>query len=274
MAGGIGSKVVVGKKELYFGTYPGIVEDIEDPDKLVRARVRVFELFSDTIPVEDLPWAIYRLPVGARPNEGGFIPCQVGDYVTIEFLYGDPRRPVITGSLHYCPEGKPNLPHEAWGGEDVVEHKRVGDETTPGEPEYPYHHVLTQHGITVEIYKEKTFCITHRETGSAVSVDKDGNIIIHSEANLWQSAQENERIIIEGESKVEIGKSREETIGDALKVDTGANSEETVGANKEMTISGSTNITTSGSTAIKTSGTTNIQSGGTCTVRAPVIMLN
>lgn len=58
----------------FYGDYVGAVESVSEPAKLMRVQVRVLGVFTDNVPIADLPWAEYRLPVGMRVNDGNFTP--------------------------------------------------------------------------------------------------------------------------------------------------------------------------------------------------------
>lgn len=183
------SKPLGGDSNKFSGEYIGKVESVTDPKKLLRVQVRVYSVFTDDVPVADLPWAEYRLPVGSRFNDGFFIPADVGDLVWVKFPYGgDTRRPVIIGSAHYAPSGKPNFPHESWAGPNVFTHKRQGWEPTPASHNYHEDVVFTQHGSTIELRKDKSIAIIQRGTGSEIYLHPDGSIVIHGEKTLSLSS--------------------------------------------------------------------------------------
>lgn len=200
------SKPPGGASNKYHGEYIGIIEDVNDPEKLLRARARVFSVFNEDAETGDLPWAEYRLPTGSRFNDGNWSPCDVGDYVWVKFPYaGDTRRPVIIGSAHYAPQGKPHFPHEAWLGEEAHAHRRIGEE--PGQGVHKYHEdrIDTQHGTTIERNADGSVAIYQRSSGTEICIDKEGDIIIHSEKNLFHSARESLKIVIAENSDVKVG---------------------------------------------------------------------
>jgi hypothetical protein len=83
------------------GTYAGIVEANNDPEKLGRVKARVPHVYGSTlvagsIGTDDLPWAFPAgLPAGQSSLSGGFsmLP-EVGDRVWVRFLDGEPEKPV------------------------------------------------------------------------------------------------------------------------------------------------------------------------------------
>jgi len=189
------SKPLGGDSNKFHGEYIGKVEDVEDPQKILRVRVRVFSVFTDDVPVSDLPWAEYRLPVGSRFNDGFFPPADVGDLVWVKFPYeGDTRRPVIIGSAHFAPNGKPNFPHEAWVGPAQHQHKRKVWEPSPASHEYHKDVVFTQHGASIELREDKSISIIQRDTGSEIYIHPDGTIVIHGEKELSMSSTGEMRI--------------------------------------------------------------------------------
>jgi len=189
----------------FYGDYIGVVESVEDPDKMMRVQVRVFGVFTDKVPAKDLPWAEYLLPVGSRVNDGCFTPAVVGDYVWVRFPFdGDSRRPMITGSVHYAPDKVPNFPHESFAGPDKLTHKTTGEEPAPGAAEYHKNMVFTQNGVTIELNMDHSFVVTQRATGTSIRVSANGDITLHSEKNLFASAIEHLKAIIEGNAKVNV----------------------------------------------------------------------
>lgn len=108
--------------------YTGVVEDILDPLKLGRVRVRVFGLHSDDrslIPTESLPWATVATPATSASMSGignsavGLLP---GSWVVLFFQDPDEQYPVIFASF-------PGIPV------DNVNQSAAYEETTLLEPE-------------------------------------------------------------------------------------------------------------------------------------------
>jgi hypothetical protein len=186
-------------KKKYPGEYPARVVNVDDPKKLMRVQVRVMDVFDGTSD-KDLPWAEYKLPVGVRPNDGFFTPVDVDDWVWVDFPHEqDTRRPRITAGMHFCPNSQPNLPHESWVGPDKHTHKRTGPQVTPTEAVYHRDVVFTQHGVLVEIVESTgEVRVTQKGSSSAIEIDKEGNITVHSENNVYVSSTANCQFDIEG----------------------------------------------------------------------------
>ncbi len=185
---------------------PAQVVNVDDPQRLMRVQVRVLGLFEG-VADEDLPWSEYKLPVGVRPNDGFFTPADRGDWVWVDFPHlGDSRRPRITGGMHFCPNDQPNLPHESWVGPDTYTHKRTGSQVSPSPAAYHRDVVLTQHGVLIEIVSGTgEVRVTQKSSGSAIEIDKDGNVTAHSENNLYGSAKANCQLDIDGDLKANVG---------------------------------------------------------------------
>ncbi|MDE9545436.1 phage baseplate assembly protein V [Xenorhabdus bovienii] len=168
-----------------------VVVNVQDPEKQMRVQVRVFGVFDD-VPDDKLPWATYKLPIGARVNEGDFTPVQTGDLVWVDFPYythgrKDTRRPRITGSVHHNPDGIPNLPPEVFAGEGRYQHKRSHKEPQPARQGYHESKVYTLHGMMFEIEKDSVYRVTHMPTGTAFEFDARGNSILHVEGSSHHS---------------------------------------------------------------------------------------
>lgn len=81
----------------FYGVYPAVVADNQDPDGQGRVKVRL-PWAADTGDQEYAVWA--RLATLMAGNERGsfFIPDE-GDEVLVAFAGGDPRQPFVMGSL-------------------------------------------------------------------------------------------------------------------------------------------------------------------------------
>lgn len=76
----------------FYGKYRGLVQDIDDPNKLARIRAQVPEVYGETVS----PWALPCVPFAGAGHGAVWLP-EVGDGVWIEFEAGDPARPVWCG---------------------------------------------------------------------------------------------------------------------------------------------------------------------------------
>ena len=75
------------------GIHIGVVEDLDDPERLGRVRVRLPHLADQMT-----DWSRQATPMGGR-DRGLFFRPEVGDEVLIACEHGDPRRTVVVGSL-------------------------------------------------------------------------------------------------------------------------------------------------------------------------------
>lgn len=94
----------------YPGVYRGVVEDINDPEKRKRYRVRVFMLHPEEVSVESLPWA--ETAMFAGKTFGDLIGYELDDLVFVMFEGGDRRFPVIIGGFMSQSSGIPDAPGE------------------------------------------------------------------------------------------------------------------------------------------------------------------
>ena len=196
--------------------YIGKVVDTDDPKKQLRVQIRVFGVFTDNVPDEDLPWAEYAFPPGSRENAGFVTSVEVGDYVWVDFPFsGNTRRLRMLGSVHHCPDGEPDAPHEMWLGPNAVVHNRHASEPMPAPREYYQNNVYSQDGIVVEVPKAGggSIIVTHRATGSAIEICPTGDIVVHSENQLIMSAKSGVNV----SSEISVGIDARIVVGIAAK---------------------------------------------------------
>ncbi len=79
----------------YFGVYPALVTDVQDPDNQGRVRVRLPWLPSGS--GYEL-WARFATLMAGNNRGTWFIP-DVNDEVLVAFEAGDPARPIVIGAL-------------------------------------------------------------------------------------------------------------------------------------------------------------------------------
>jgi uncharacterized protein involved in type VI secretion and phage assembly len=94
----------------------GTVVSVKDSLSLNRVQVRIYN--TDGVTDQDGPvWARVAVPFAGGSRGGFFIP-DVGDEVVIVFLAGDPRFPIIVGSLW---NGSDSAPETLGGSGDSVD---------------------------------------------------------------------------------------------------------------------------------------------------------
>ena len=126
------------------GIYVGLVERNNDPEKLGRVKVRVPHVYgsvgseSGAVSVNDLPWALpLGLPAGGSAMSGGmdWLP-EPGDQVCVQFLDGEPEKPVWSWMMQTQSQAQGfNLHAYSVRGSEVVRPRRGA---------------LTRYGHTVE----------------------------------------------------------------------------------------------------------------------------
>lgn len=184
--------------------YHATVTSLADPERLLRVSVRVHGLM-ESVPDNKLPWATYKLPTGHSVNSGDFTPSKEGDLVWVDFPYFshgivDTRKPRITGSVHYAPEGVPNAPKEASGV--AFEHKREGVDPFASKSGYHKPRIVTINDTSIEHAEDGTLRLFSRKSGSIVEINPDGKILIKAFGDLILKSEKNIHIKAKGNFEV------------------------------------------------------------------------
>lgn len=164
-----------------FRWFVGIVEDREDPEKLGRVRVRIYNVHSESkslIPTEALPWASPILPVtSAGLNQVGISPTgiQIGSTVFGFFLDGnEATMPVIFGVL----AGIGDIPKLAQE-QNTISKEPIGPEPPSAfNSKYPYNKVTrTERGHVIEVDDTPNFERLHafHRSGTYVEINQAGD---------------------------------------------------------------------------------------------------
>ena len=137
------------------GLYLGRVEKVGDSERLGRIKVRVPSVYGiqgsvvGAIPVDDLPWALpMGLPAGGSNDSGGFsmLPA-IGDQVAVQFLDGEPEKPVWQWLAQTQGQAKTLQLHQYQA-------------TAQGDAGSPARAILTRYGHSLEIRPESVSLTT------------------------------------------------------------------------------------------------------------------
>ena len=104
------------KEMLGAGAFLATVINVKDPSSRNRVQVRIYN--TDGVNGQDGPvWARVAVPFAGN-NRGAFFIPDVGDEVLVVYLSGDPRFPIIVGSLW---NGNDSAPETLGGSGDAVD---------------------------------------------------------------------------------------------------------------------------------------------------------
>lgn len=104
------------KEMLGAGAFLATVINVKDPSSRNRVQVRIYN--TDGVNGQDGPvWARVAVPFAGN-NRGAFFIPDVGDEVLVVYLSGDPRFPIIVGSLW---NGNDSAPETLGGNGDAVD---------------------------------------------------------------------------------------------------------------------------------------------------------
>lgn len=231
----------------------GVVEDVDDPKKCGRVKVRNIVEQSlastkDYIDTEDLPWAHVMLPVTAGPGVYGVgaSPTWLGLKSKVLCFYRDPenrRLPVVMGVLlDYDPEdstahGVSAQARGTWKDSTI---KFAGEPKSSYAAEYPYNKTITTargHVIEIDDTPEAERINVYHRSGAYIEMRPDGSVVTRS-VGQTVNFTEGSQIIYAVSGNVTIS-----------------------------TLGGSTNILANGNITVKSSS-------GVIDIQSPVIGLN
>lgn len=208
-----------------FRWFIGVVEDIEDPLKLGRVRVRILNIHNKSkslVPTEQLPWAmILNTPTSASYKKIGIAPLGLDKDSTVVGFFLDGRecnQPVIMGTMlgtALDDVTKNDIPPEA---REVNEIKKelIGEEPESAfGAKYPHNKVIrTKAGHVIELddtpdherihmfHKSGTYFEIDNEGRHVLKVVGDGYEIVAKDKTLWVSGSVN--VTIGGDANINV----------------------------------------------------------------------
>lgn len=167
--------------------FQGVVEDIDDPEKLGQVRVRIFgenAIQGSENDLNIMPWAKVLMPVTSSGFNGiGQAPVGLtkGAWV-IGFYMGDKRYPMILGSMVMAD----SISDQAAGVSGVKRKQLVpelGEKESDYGAIYPHNKTInTTSGHTIEIddTPKKERVAVHHKSGSYIEMFPDGTVMVKS----------------------------------------------------------------------------------------------
>ncbi len=203
----------------------------------------------------------------------GFIQIpRMGQEVIVDFLEGDPDRPIITGRVYNAEQVVPyELPtHQTESGVKTRSSKQGGTdnfneirfEDKKGEEVLTIHAEKDEiHGVendrTREVGHDETTTVHHDRTET---VDNDETISIGNDRT--EDVGNNETITIGNDRKEEVGNNETISIGADRKEDVGGDETISIGGKRTEEVGGNEAIKVSGKRALEVSGNSSLKVGG------------
>jgi len=224
---------------------------------------------------------------------------RIGQEVVVDFLEGDPDRPIIVGSVYNADQMPPyELPanktqsgvksrSSKWGGSEDFNEIRFEDKAGSEEIFMHAQKDLTtevehdekrtvDHDRVTEIKNDDTLTVKHNRTATVenddtLTVNNNRSSTIQMDDTL--KVNKNRSSTVAMEDKEEIGTNQTIKVGVKQSVTIGAGSETTVGGTRTTTIAASDSLTVGAALSITAGGGVQITSAAPISITAPVVTL-
>lgn len=192
------------------------VEDVKDPEKNGRVRIRVISLHSENkgqLPKDNLPWARVLMPVTSPSLNGvGTSPTGIDVDSTVVGFFLDGNEcnyPVVMGTLYGT-----DRPDETVG----IEKTSRNDRKLPGEPGpaventpldviYPNNKVIkTKSGHIMEVDDTPNFerINLYHKSGTYIEINNEGRLVIKAVGDVIDLTAKNKTEYIKGDYNLSI----------------------------------------------------------------------
>lgn len=209
-----------------FVWFIGVVEDRNDPNRLGRLKVRIFNINSPKqtkTSTEELPWATVMSPItGGVYNKIGTAPVgmQVGTTVIGFFMDGnDNNHPIIMGAIAGIPgnvQDNHDVPPEA-REINLVNKTQTGPEPASAyRAKYPYNKVIrTEGGHVIELDDTPNFERIHvyHKSGTYIEINEEGRMVTKAAGDKFDITVKDNQVSIGGNATVEIKGNVNLTVG-------------------------------------------------------------
>ena len=198
-----------------FVWFVGVVEDRNDPLKLGRLKVRIYNIHSpkqSRMGTDELPWATVMSPISeANFNGTGYAPLgiQVGTTVVGFFMDGnDGNNPVIFGAIAgRTSEVSHDVPPEAREINNLNKAQLGPEPASAYRAKYPYNKVLrTESGHVVEVDDTPNFerIQIYHKSGSYIEINEEGRVVAKTVGDDFEIVAKNKEIFVKGNVNVKV----------------------------------------------------------------------
>lgn len=195
-----------------FRWFLGIVEEINDPKKLGRVKVRILHEDDTDVTTEDLDWAQVMTPVTSAGTDGiGETPfLKKGSRVVGFFIDGQEKQlPLIIGSIPTIPSEARHAINKLARGQQILTKRKIGEvePDSPYKAEYPYNKVITTesgHAIELDDTPGNERVHIYHKAGAYIEINKVGQMVIKSTDDSFDLVGKNKNIYIKGDCNLQV----------------------------------------------------------------------
>jgi type VI secretion system secreted protein VgrG len=182
----------------------------------------------------------------AGKNWGAVAIPRIGQEVIVDFLEGDPDRPIITGRVYNADEMPPyDLPNNGMVS-------GMKSNSTPGGGGY--------NEISMNDTKGEENITIHAQYNMDTVVENDQSSTVHNNRTTTvdvddsETVSNNQTLTVGSNQTVDVGSNQAITIGGERSVNVGSSDSLTVGSTRTMSVGGSESVTISGSRSMTVGG--------------------
>ncbi len=172
---------------------------------------------------------------------GGLHVPRVGQEVIVEFIEGDPDRPIITGRVYNGANAPPfGMPAGATKSGILSRSSKGGGADNANEISFEdkkgseVFHMHAEKDMATEVENDETHSVGHDRSRS-VGHDET----VHVTNDRKKTVDKNETETIGVDKKISVGSNHTETIGSKMTLSVGADCSETIGANRTLSVAAS-----------------------------------
>lgn len=257
-----------------FVWWVGVIEDVNDPEKSGRVKVRIFGYHSNDkndVPTSSLPWSTVALPTTSASHNGiGNSPHALEKDSHVIGFFSDganAQLPIVMFSFHGIKDIDPLATGQKVKN-SITNSGQWSEKPSNAKPVYPHNKVYkTSSGHVIEYDdtpSNERINIYHR-TGSFIEIHNDGTVVKKSVKDSYEVTLGNQFIFVSGNLNLVVN----------------GNVTETIKGNKTTNVSGNYSVSCN-SYSIKTNSSWNVKCGssgylkcgGVLQQKASVILLN
>jgi type VI secretion system secreted protein VgrG len=228
----------------------------------------------------------------AGQNWGAIFIPRIGQEVIVDFLEGDPDRPIITGRVYNAAQMPPGtLPqyqdisgirtHSTRGGGEHDANVLSFCDTKGSEVLYMHAQkdmaTRVENNDDLKVGNDQTEDIGHDRT-TTIHHDKTLNVLNNRTSTISASDSETvgkDQSVTIGTSQTNtIGTTQDNTIGASQSTDIGGSRTATIGGADNLAVGGMLSIACGGAMSVEVGGATMITSGGPVMITAPLVLIN